>query len=105
MLPYVKESDFAALLKSDVPLLVDFGASWCAPCQAMDPVIEDVARSLSGRLRVVKVDVDQSPALAARYGIRSMPTLIVFKGGEPADVKVGAGRPGSQIIKWLESHL
>ena len=82
------------LAESEVPLLVDFYAAWCGPCQMMAPILEQVQHRLSGRLKVVKIDTDRYPQLASRYGIQALPTLVVFKQGQPVDRLEGgdAGR-------------
>jgi thioredoxin 1 len=72
------------VLKSDVPVLVDFTAAWCGPCRALAPIVEKVADEFVGRVKVGKLDIDESPNIAAKYGIRSVPTVIVFKGGQRA---------------------
>ena len=69
----------------------------------MDPVIDAVSEELAGRVKIVKLDVDTNPGTTSRFNVRAMPTLIVFKGGEPVDYKVGAGQSRAQLIKWLES--
>jgi thioredoxin 1 len=89
--PQVSDSTFEAeVLKSKEPVLVDFFAEWCQPCKAMAPALDQVAAEMKGKLKVVKVDVDQNPGITQKYGIRAMPTLIVFKGGKVAAQHVGA---------------
>jgi thioredoxin 1 len=89
--PQVSDSTFEAeVLKSKEPVLVDFFAEWCQPCKAMAPALDQVAAEMKGKLKVVKVDVDQTPGITQKYGIRAMPTLIVFKGGKVAAQHVGA---------------
>ena len=84
-----------ALSETNLPVLVDFWAEWCAPCRMMAPVIDQLASELSGRAYVAKLNVDQNPATAARFGVMSIPNFIVFKGGRPAGQVVGAvGKPG-----------
>jgi thioredoxin 1 len=78
------------VLKSELPVLVDFWAEWCAPCRVLAPVVKDIAASYDGRLRVVKLDVDSSPAAPARFQVRAMPTLLFFKNGQVVDSIVGA---------------
>jgi thioredoxin 1 len=78
------------VLKSDLPVLVDFWAEWCAPCRTLAPVIKDLAKTYEGRLRVAKLDVDASPGVPAKFQIRAMPTLLFFKGGQVVDSIVGA---------------
>ena len=88
---HATESSFNAdVLKSDKPVLVDYWAPWCGPCKAIAPVLEEVAKEYEGRLQVVKVDVQDHPEVAAQFGIRGIPTLMVFKNGEAVATKVGA---------------
>jgi thioredoxin 1 len=92
--PYFVEASFESdVLKSSVPTIVDFTATWCGPCKLLAPIVDELAGAYAGRVNVGKVDVDQNPGIAARYGIRSVPTLLFFKGGEVVDKVQGvAGR-------------
>ena len=92
------------VLASTLPVLVDFWAVWCGPCHAVGPILEAVAQETEGKLRVGKVNVDEHPDLAARYGITSIPTMLVFKGGELVDQITGAV-PKSRIMKTLQPVL
>jgi len=92
----------AEVLDADKPVLVDFWAEWCQPCKAMDPILDQLAVDLADRVKIVKLDVDANPSTTVRYNVRSMPTLIVFKNGEPVDYKVGAGQSRAQLTKWLD---
>ena len=92
------------VLNSEVPVLVDFWAEWCGPCRMMGPTVDQVASEYSGRVKVGKVDVDANQQIAYRYGIRGIPTLLLFKGGKVVDQKVGAiGKPEFQ--KMLDAQL
>ncbi|MBU1307750.1 MAG: thioredoxin [Alphaproteobacteria bacterium] len=102
---HVDDASFAAeVLEADKPVLVDFWAEWCAPCLAMAPTLQELAVTLADKVRIVQLDVASNPATTSRYNVRNMPTLMVFRNGEPVDVKVGAGQSRVQLIKWLESH-
>ncbi len=86
----VTDSTFEAeVLKSSVPVLVDFGATWCGPCKQLAPIVEQLAKDWQGKLKVAAVDVDKAPEVAMRYGIMSVPTVIVFQGGQIKDQMIG----------------
>ena len=102
---HVTDATFASeVLASDRPVLVDFWAEWCPPCKAMDPILDNLSVELAGKVKIVKLDVETNPGIVTQYNVRAMPTLIVFKDGEPVDMKVGAGQSRVQLIKWLDSH-
>ncbi len=92
------------VLNSDQVVLVDFWATWCGPCRAIAPTLETLADEYAGRAKIVKVDVDANPETAQRYGIRSIPTLFVFKNGEKVETIVG-GRPKAELAAALDKHL
>ena len=92
------------VLKSDLPVLVDFWAEWCAPCRAMTPIVESVAAKFAGTAKVVKVNVDDNQSVTQRFGIKGIPTMIVFKGGKEAERLVGATNEQS-VSRIIEEQL
>ncbi len=104
-LVHVNDKTFTSeVLNSDLPVLVDFWATWCGPCRSISPIVEELAKEFSGKVKVTKLNVDESPATPAQYGVRGIPTLILFKGGKIFDQIVGAV-PKTRLKALIEKAL
>ena len=101
----ITDSTFDAdVLKSSEPVVVDFWAEWCGPCKMIAPALEEIATEMAGKVKVAKLNIDENPNTAIKYGVRSIPTLILFKDGEPASMQVGA-QPKGRLVDWINGAV
>lgn len=101
----ISDSDFEqSVLRSDVPVFVDFWAPWCGPCRIVGPIIEELAPTYDGKMVVTKMNVDDNPSVAQRYGVTSIPTLMIFKGGQVVDRAIGA-LPRSELQRFIDRNV
>ena len=105
LIKHISDASFEAdVLQSDKPVLVDYWAEWCGPCKMIAPILDEVAKEYAGRLKVAKLNIDENPGTPPKYGIRGIPTLMLFKGGQLAATKVGA-LSKAQLTAFLDGHL
>jgi thioredoxin 1 len=102
--PVTDESFETDVLKSEIPVIVDFWAEWCGPCHQIAPALEEIAKEMGGKVIVAKINIDENPNTPLKYGVRGIPTLMLFKGGQVAATKIGA-LPKSKLVQWVESSL
>lgn len=101
----INDSNFESeVIEADGPVVVDFWAEWCGPCKALLPVVEEVAADLGDKVKIVKVNIDEAPTTPGKYGLRGVPTLMIFKNGKVVDTRVG-GLPKTQLAAWVEENL
>ena len=93
----------ADVIKSTEPVVVDFWAEWCGPCRMIGPALEEISNEMAGKVKVAKVNIDENPGIAAQLGIRSIPTLFIFKNGQKVDQKVGAA-PKGDLTRWIQKN-
>ncbi|MFY9589238.1 thioredoxin [Rickettsia endosymbiont of Halotydeus destructor] len=92
------------VLKSDLPVVVDFWAEWCGPCKMLTPIIEELSQELQSKVKILKMNIEENPEIPSKYGIRSIPTLILFKEGKQVDIKIGAPEKKA-LLEWINKSV
>ena len=106
-MPTIKTTDadfITEVLQSDMPVLVDFWAEWCGPCKAIGPALEEISDEMGDRVKIVKINIDENPATPQQFGVRGIPTMLIFNGGEIKAEKIGA-LPKSKLSEWIEESI
>lgn len=102
---HINDADFeTVVVQSDIPVLVDFWAPWCGPCKMIAPILDEIAPEFAGKVKIVKINVDDNQLVAGQFGIRSIPTLLLFKNGQLVATQVGA-LPKNQLVAFINQHL
>jgi thioredoxin 1 len=99
---HLSDSEFETAIASSTPILVDFWAEWCGPCRQLGPIIDDLATEFEGKITIAKLNIEENPDAPQKYGVRGVPTMILFKDGKPVATKVG-GMPKGALVEWLQS--
>ena len=101
----IKEKEFESeVINSDKPVLIDFWAEWCGPCKEIGPILDEIADEMKDKIKVVKINIDENPNIPNKYGVQSIPTMIIFKKGAPISTKIGAAIR-SEVKTWIETSI
>ena len=101
----IKENEFESeVINSDKPVVIDFWAEWCGPCKEIAPILDEIADEMKDKIKVVKINIDENPNIPNKYGIQSIPTMIIFKKGQPISTKIGAAIK-SEVKTWIETSV